>query len=93
MKILQDGEIDLDTPLYKYTDIDRIADKEAARKLTARMVLRHRTGLPNWSAAVSSDRWLVSEITFKFPPDSCYGYSGEGFAFLQRAIRSLLLLE
>lgn len=89
MKAVQDGEIDLDTPLYKYTDIDRFKDKETAKKLTARMVLRHRSGLPNWSVAASSAEWPTSEITFKFPPDSCYDYSGEGFAFLQRAIEKI----
>ena len=89
MKAVQNGEIDLDTPLYKYTDIDRFKDKETARKLTARMVLRHRSGLPNWSVAASSAEWPTSEITFKFPPDSCYDYSGEGFAFLQRAIEAI----
>lgn len=89
MKAVQNGEIDLDTPLYKYTDIDRFKDKETARKLTAKMVLRHRSGLPNWSVAASSVEWPTSEITFKFPPDSCYDYSGEGFAFLQRAIEKI----
>lgn len=89
MKAVQNGEIDLDTPLYKYTDIDRFKDKETAKKLTARMVLRHRSGLPNWSVAASSAEWPTSEITFKFPPDSCYDYSGEGFAFLQRAIEAI----
>lgn len=89
LKAVDNGEIDLDTPLCEYTDIDRFKDKESARKLTARMVLQHRTGLPNWSDGPSSQTWPTSVIEFKFPPDSCYGYSGEGFAFLQRAIESI----
>lgn len=89
MKMYDRGEIDLDTPICTYTDIDRFEDKESASKLTARMVLNHRTGLPNWSKSPSSEEWPVSTITFKFPVDSCYGYSGEGFAFLQRAVEKI----
>ncbi len=89
MKMYDRGEIDLDTPICQYTDIDRFADKEQAAKLTARMVLNHRTGLPNWAKSPSSQEWPTSEITFKFPVDSCYGYSGEGFAFLQRAVENI----
>lgn len=89
MKLYDNGEIDLDTPICNYTDIDRFVDKESAAKLTARMVLNHRTGLPNWAKGPSTQEWPTSEITFKYPVDSCYGYSGEGFAFLQRAVENI----
>ena len=89
MKMYDRGEIDLDTPICNYTDIDRFEDKESAAKLTARLVLNHRTGLPNWSTGPSSQEWPTSTITFKYPVDSCYGYSGEGFAYLQRAVEKI----
>lgn len=89
MKMYDRGEIDLDAPICTYTDIDRFEDKRSAKKLTARIVLTHRTGLPNWSASPSSQEWPVSAISFKFPVGSCYGYSGEGFAFLQRAVENI----
>ncbi len=89
MKMYDRGEIDLDTPICNYTDIDRFVDKESAAKLTPRMVLNHRTGLPNWSTGPSSQEWPTSPITFKYAVDSCYGYSGEGFAFLQRAVEKI----
>lgn len=89
MKMYSRGEIDLDTPICTYTDIDRFEDKESAALLTPRMVLTHRTGLPNWASSPSGDAWPTSTITFKFPVDSCYGYSGEGFAFLQRAVENI----
>lgn len=89
MKMYDRGEIDLDTPICNYTDIDRFEDKVSAAKLTARLVLNHRTGLPNWSVGPSTQEWPTSAITFKFPVDSCYGYSGEGFAFLQRAVEKI----
>lgn len=89
MKMYDRGEIDLDTPICNYTDIDRFVDKESAAKLTARKVLNHRTGLPNWSTGPSTQEWPTSPITFKYAVDSCYGYSGEGFAFLQRAVENI----
>ena len=89
MKMAERGEIDLDTPLYTYTDIRRFTDTVQAKRLTARMVLTHRSGLPDWSFSPSSDQWPDSEIRFIHQPDSCYGYSGEAFAFLQRAVESI----
>ena len=89
MKLYEEGQIDLDKPICEYTDIDRFADKERARLLTPRIVLNHRTGLPNWSASPSSAEWPTSTIEFKFATDSCFGYSGEGFAFLQRAVEAI----
>ena len=89
MKMVDKGEIDLDTPVAEYTDIDRFADKEMARKLTARIILSHQTGLPNWAAGPSSDEWPSSTIEFKYPADSCFAYSGEGYAFLQRAVEAI----
>ncbi|HKM12462.1 MAG TPA: serine hydrolase domain-containing protein [Bacteroidales bacterium] len=89
MKMVDKGEIDLDTPICQYTDIERFEDKEMAAILTPRMVLSHTTGLPNWSAKSSSDEWPTSVIKFKYPADSCFSYSGEGFAYLQRAIEAI----
>lgn len=101
-KMAQRGEINLDTPVKEYTDMERFVKKggnygrfteeesiKMAEKLTPRIILSHRTGLPNWSASPSSDAWPTSHITFKFPADSCYGYSGEGFALLQRAVEAI----
>lgn len=89
MKMVDAGEIDLDRSISEYTDIDRFEDREMAQKLTPRIVLSHRTGLPNWAAGPSSDEWPTSVIRFKYPVDSCFAYSGEGYAFLQRAVERI----
>lgn len=89
MKMVDSGQIDLDSPISKYTDTDRFEDKEEAERLTPRIVLSHRTGLPNWAAGPSSDEWPTSPISFKYPVDSCFAYSGEGYAFLQRAVETI----
>ena len=41
------------------------------------MVLSHGTGLPNWGG---------ERLTLQFEPGTAYGYSGEGFVYLQKAI-------
>ncbi|MDR0661572.1 MAG: beta-lactamase family protein [Prevotellaceae bacterium] len=90
LKMVDNGEIGLDDPICKYTDIDRFVDKERAAELTPRMVLSHRTGLPNWAVrAPSSDEWVASPIGFLHKPDTVFAYSGEAFAFLQRAIEKI----
>ncbi|MDD2289871.1 MAG: serine hydrolase [Bacteroidales bacterium] len=89
MKMSDRGEIDLDRPLAHYTDIERFVDKELAGRLTARIVLSHVTGLPNWAVSPGSPEWPGAPIVFKFRPDSAFSYSGEGYAFLQRAVEQI----
>lgn len=76
------GVIDLDAPLAGYLPYPRVEHDERHRKITARMVLSHTTGLPNW--ALGQDH-----IPFQFAPDEAWGYSGEGFVYLQKAIEKL----
>ncbi len=90
MRMVDKGEIDLNTPIYQYTNIDRFENKEWAKMITPRMVLVHKTGLPNWATdSPTDDEWPTSPIRFKFKPDSAYSYSGEAFAFLQRAVEQI----
>ena len=89
LRMYDRGEIGLDTPICEYTDIDRFVNKEWAEILTPRMVLSHRTGLPNWATSPSSEEWPTAPIEFLFKPDSAFGYSGEGYAFLQRAVEKI----
>lgn len=83
LRLYDQEVIDLDTPLVKYTGPYERFDPADPRyaKITARMVLRHTTGLPNWGDAKGAK--LI------FTPDSTYSYSGEGFQYLQRAVEKL----
>jgi Beta-lactamase class C and other penicillin binding proteins len=89
LRMYDRGEIGLDTPICEYTDIDRFVNKEWAQVLTPRIVLSHKTGLPNWAVSPSSEEWPTAPIEFAFRPDSAFGYSGEGYAFLQRAVEKI----
>ena len=83
LRLYDRGIISLDTPLINYVGSYERFDPTDPRyaKITARMVLRHTTGLPNWG-----DEKFAKLI---FPPDSAFSYSGEGFQYLQRAIEKL----
>lgn len=90
LKMVDNEEVGLDEPICKYTDIDRFVNKEWAELLTPRMVLAHRTGLPDWSVPTpSSNEWSTSPIRFLCRPDSAFTYSGEAYAFLQRAVEKI----
>ncbi|GMN06154.1 hypothetical protein MTsPCn5_15430 [Croceitalea sp. MTPC5] len=79
MKQMDKGLIALDTPLYEYVDYQDIQHDERHRKITARTVLSHTTGLPNWRSENDT-------LKFIFPPGDTYAYSGEGFQYLARAL-------
>ncbi len=100
MKLVEDGVIDLDTPLesylpkkiYEYTPETRWHDNFSAlkedsnySKITARMCLSHTTGFPNW-------RWTEPDQKLKVHgnPGSRYSYSGEGFVYLQVVLEKIL---
>lgn len=48
LQLVEQGKIDLDKPLFEYLPYPDAAEDERYKKITARMVLSHRTGFPNW---------------------------------------------
>lgn len=83
LRLADRGLIQLDTPLLTYIGTYERFDRTnpAYGKITARMVLRHTTGLPNWGDS--------SGAKLLFPPDSCFSYSGEGYQFLQKTVEKI----
>ncbi|HEY7503122.1 MAG TPA: serine hydrolase [Gemmatimonadales bacterium] len=77
LRLADRGEFDLDRPLLDLLEYPRLARDPRARKITARIVLAHATGLPNWGG---------DTLRLRFDPGTDYGYSGEGFLFLQKAL-------
>jgi CubicO group peptidase (beta-lactamase class C family) len=86
VQLAQEGRLDLDTPLVAYLGHDYLQDQPEHRRITARMALTHRTGLPNWRTGYPD---VDGPIAVELPPGSEYTYSGEGILFLQRAIEAL----
>ena len=86
LQLLQQGRLDLDTPLTTYLGHDYLRHQPAQDLITARMALTHRTGLPNWRVG---DDEMGGPMSLLFAPGSAYSYSGEGMLFLQRALEAI----
>jgi CubicO group peptidase (beta-lactamase class C family) len=89
LRLLDRGVFDLDKPLLAYYPYPRLLHEPRADKITARMVLAHTTGLPNWSENPTAPTWPTSALHLKNAPDSCWNYSGEGYVFLQKTLEHL----
>lgn len=100
MKLVEEGVIDLDTPLesylpkkiYEYEPQTRWHDDYTAlrsdslyHRITARMCLDHTSGFPNWRGMEPG-----SQLRVKQEPGSRYLYSGEGMVYLQVVLEKLL---
>ena len=79
--LAEKGIIDLDKPLYLYLPFEEIAYDDRYKLMTARHVLSHQTGLPNWAYNTPDGKLIL-----KFAPGTGYGYSGEGFEYLKRVV-------
>lgn len=80
MQLAEEGKIDLDKPLYQYLEYPDAAHDERYKQITARMVLSHSSGFPNWRN---------DKLGILFTPGERFQYSGEGFVYLMRAVEHL----
>ncbi|MBD0779977.1 serine hydrolase [Maribacter sp. ANRC-HE7] len=100
MKLVEEGVIDLDTPLESFLpkkiyefkpetkwhdDYSALKNDSLYHKITARMCLNHTTGFAN-------SRWFESDYQLRVnrEPGTRYSYSGEGFIYLQVVLEKLL---
>jgi CubicO group peptidase (beta-lactamase class C family) len=82
LKLVDQGKLDLDSPLTKYLPKPYIDGDERLKLITARYVLSHRTGFPNW-------RGDGNALTIRFTPGDRFSYSGEGFVYLQKVVEQI----
>jgi CubicO group peptidase (beta-lactamase class C family) len=80
LKLCEQGALNLDTPLTKYTS-RRVTADPRVELITARHVLSHTTGFPNWRQE--------KDLPIQFMPGSQYQYSGEGFSYLQAVVKEI----
>ena len=89
LRLVDRGVLELDKPLLAYAPYPRLQGAPNAGRITARMVLGHTTGLPNWATNPLSPAWATAPLRLKYAPDSCWNYSGEGYVFLQKTLEHL----
>ncbi len=70
------GTLSLDEPMDRYWSDPDLSRDPRRMKLTVRMALSHRTGLPNWRDAKG--------LAFDHDPGTTTGYSGEGYQYAAR---------
>jgi len=80
LRLVAAGQFDLDRPLALYLKTDKPVGPLGAA-ITARHVLSHTSGLPNWR--------LSGPLEPDFPPGSRFQYSGEGIYLLSRCIEQI----
>jgi CubicO group peptidase (beta-lactamase class C family) len=92
MQLAGAGTLALDTPVQQYlpkplTDYPGyhdLADDPRYRKITARMLLSHTSGFPNYRG-LNPDL----KLNINFEPGSRYAYSGEGIQLLQFVVETI----
>ena len=84
LRVREEGGIDLDRPLLEYMSYADVGADPRAKAVTARHVLSHRTGLPNWRSE--------GGLTFEFTPGERFSYSGEAFFWLQRVLEHITMV-
>ncbi|HUE44091.1 MAG TPA: serine hydrolase domain-containing protein [Candidatus Sulfotelmatobacter sp.] len=81
LKLVEQSKLGLDVPLTTYLPKPYVAGDERLAKITARIVLSHRTGFPNWRDGDS--------LPIYFAPGERFSYSGEGYVYLQRVVEQI----
>ena len=89
---VQRGLLDLDRPVYQYLPkplpqyeaYKDLADDERWKKFTARILLSHSSGLPNWRYFEDDQK-----LHIHFDPGTRFAYSGEGLQLLQFVLETI----
>jgi CubicO group peptidase (beta-lactamase class C family) len=92
LQLVDEGALDLDKPVYRYLpkplpeypNYADLANDPRYKLITARMLLSHTSGFPNW-------RWMEDDRKLKihFEPGSRFAYSGEGIDLLQFVVETI----
>jgi CubicO group peptidase (beta-lactamase class C family) len=85
LKLVDEGKLDLDTPLNKYLGNNYdVAGDDRINLITARHVLSHTAGFPNWR-----DNDGTNTLLIHFKPGEKFSYSGEGMVYLSKAVEKI----
>ena len=80
LKMIARGQLSLGEKLYKHLPNERLDNQTFAKQLTPLLILTHQSGLPNWGG---------TPLKFTSKPGEGFGYSGEGYLYLQRVLEKI----
>ncbi|MHA1111417.1 MAG: serine hydrolase domain-containing protein [Promethearchaeota archaeon] len=80
--LVEQKKLDLDIPLLSYLINPQLHNQSLEGQITARHVLTHSTGFPNWGEIRGSPKIF-------FIPGERFSYSGEGFMYLQKVLEKV----
>ena len=83
LKLCENGVLDLDTPLTRYTTERYIIDDPRLDLITARHVLSHTSGFQEWRSG-------NAQLRIHFTPGESFMYSGEAYSYLQSVVTRLV---
>lgn len=87
LKLVEQGKLELDKPLCNYLPEKFICeDEDYPKQITARMILSHTSGLPNWRKGSEENE---SPLPIYFKPGTKFQYSGEGVYYFQRVVERI----
>lgn len=81
MRLVDEKRLDLDKPLAQYRRPANLGRDPNLERITARHVLEHSSGLPNWAS---------EPLVTTSAPGSRYTYSGEAFIWLQLVVETIM---
>lgn len=80
MRLKDRGFISLDLPVNRMSPALQVSEDDRINYVTARQILSHGSGLPNWAD---------KPLSFLFSPGTGFSYSGEGYYYLHKIINEL----
>ena len=83
LRLCESGALDLDTPLANYLAEPYLPDEPLLGRITARHVLAHTSGFPNW-------RPEGGTLRVHFEPGTRFSYSGAAYVYLQTVVEHLI---
>ncbi|MGH9066634.1 MAG: serine hydrolase domain-containing protein [Acidimicrobiales bacterium] len=97
MQLVDEGKVDLDSPLRSYLPGFRIADESAGASLTVRQVLSHVAGFEGdvftdtgrGDDAIEKYLGVLSGVPQLFRPGEMFSYNNAGFCVLGRLVEVL----
>ncbi len=81
LRLVDRGVLTLDEPIAPLAPNVQVSQDPRIQTITARQVLSHGTGLPNWDKK--------PYLKFLFDPGTSFSYSGEGYYYLHKILNEL----